>query len=423
MKKLLRKFVLAQLKGFAKRRLKNFKGKTVAVTGSVGKTSTKDAIFAVLNSQYSVMRNNKSMNSEFGLLLTILDIESGFSSALKWSWLLALAWLHSFSKIHSDVLLFELGVDKKGDMDYLLSIIKPDIAVFTNVAPVHMDEGQFSTLEDIYNEKRKLVDALAEKGVAILNMDNEFTAELARKIKKKTIGYGLSKEGDYYATNISETLEGIHFILHNDGKKYEVSSKILGKYHAQVFMPAVICGQLIGMPIEQAIEALGRYELPPGRMSLIPGIEETTMIDSSYNSSPEALKEALKSLRDLGEKSRRVAVLGNMNELGQHSQILHERVGALIPDCADLLITIGSDAKFFASEAIEKGMDEKQVHTFNNTPEAIEFFKEEIKKGDLILVKGSQNRVRLERFVKEFMANPEDAKKVLVRQEKVWSKI
>lgn len=423
MKKILKKFVLAQLKRMARRRLRKFDGKIIAVTGSVGKTSTKDAIFTVLNTKLRVKRSKKSMNSEFGLLLTVLDVESGFSSAIKWSWLLFLAWTHSFSKIHSDVLLLELGVDKPGDMDYLLSVVRPDIAVFTNVAPVHMENDQFSSLVEIYNEKKKLVEALGKDGVAILNSDNEFTGELAKKYKGKKISYGLGQEADYRATGLKESLAGIEFLLNHDGSRKKVSCSVLGQYHAMSLIPAIVCAELMGMDKEEAIEACKRFCLPPGRLNLIDGAQESIIIDSSYNSSPEALKEALKTLKALGEKRRRVAVLGNMNELGQHSEILHQRVGNVAADCADLLVTVGGLAKKIAEAAIEKGFDEKKTHSFGSTPEAIAFFEKELKKGDLILVKGSQNRVRLERFVKAFMAHPEDAKEVLVRQEKVWSKI
>src|SRR3989339_1515423 len=217
MKKLLKKLILFILKRLAKRRMKKFTGKVIAITGSVGKTSTKEAIFAVLNSQFKVSRSQKSMNSEFGLILTILGIESGYSSAYKWTILLFKAFYNSFLKDHSEVLILEYGVDKKGDMDFLLSIVRPDIAVLTNVFPVHMNDDQFKTLDDIYNEKRKLVDGLKEHGVAILNIDNEYCAELAKKRgKKSTITYGKAENADFRATSVQIGRDGLNFILHYD---------------------------------------------------------------------------------------------------------------------------------------------------------------------------------------------------------------
>ncbi len=423
MKKFFRKIVLALLKFMAKKRMKKFKGKIIAVTGSVGKTSTKDAIFCVLNRQFKVKRSKKSLNTEFGLLLTILDIDTGYSSFVKWFWLLLKAFLHSLTKDYSEILLLEFGVDKPGDMNFLLSIAKPDIAIFTNVFPVHLEENQFSDIQDIFKEKRKLIDSLENKGTAILNIDNDLIKILTKsRNKNKTFTYGSSKEADFWASQIKTSLEGTSFILHHDMKRYDVLLPVLGKFQASVTLPAIICGHLMEIPIELCIEALSSFSLPPGRMNIISGLEESIILDSSYNSSPFALKKALFLLKELGEKKRKVAVLGDMNELGEKSQYLHEKIGEIIPDCVDILLTVGSCAKIIAKKAEEKGLSPKNIFTFNSAKAASDFFKENIKKNDLILVKGSQNNVRLENFIKNLMTEPEKAKELLVRQEKFWKK-
>lgn len=421
MKAFLKKFVLWVLKRMAVYRLKKYKGKVIAVTGSVGKTSTKEAIYSVLNSQFKVKRNKKSMNTEFGLLLTILDIESGFSSATKWTWYLIKGAFNSCFKDYSEVMLLEMGVDKPGDMDFLTSVVTPDIVVLTNIFHTHLADGQFKDLQDIFEEKSKLVKSLKEGGIAILNMDNPFTANLARgRGKKETITFGRDKDADFWASNIKQSIEGTSFILHHKEERYGVDAKVLGSYQISVILPAIICGKLMGMPLEDAVKAIGNYSLPPGRMSIIPAINEATILDSSYNSSPAALKETLKLLKEIGTEHRRIAVLGSMNELGADSKELHEEIGEFVPTCADILLTVGEDAKYIAEKAKEKGLDTKSVFSFDNADEAAEFFKEKIKKWDLILVKGSQNNIRLERFVKALMKNQEDAKDLLVRQEKVW---
>lgn len=421
MKGVAKKLVLRLLKSMAKSRMKRFKGKVIGVTGSIGKTSTKEAIYTVLNSRYKVRKNKKSMNSEFGLLLTILDIESGFSSATKWSWYLLKGLWHSLARDHSEILLLEMGVDAPGDMDFLLSVVKPDIAVLTGVTHTHLDEGQFADPDSVFAEKRKLVDALKENGKAVLGMDNEYCVKLAKELKKREmIGYGTSREDDFWASQIKQSLEGMEFILHHEAKRYDVKVPILGKYQVQVLMPAIICGTLMGIEIEDCCEALKRFELPPGRMSVIPAIEGATMLDSSYNSSPLALEAALELLKALGEKHRKIAVLGNMNELGNHAAELHEKVGEKVPGAVDILLTVGSNAGLIAEAARAKGFDGKNIFKFGSANEAADFFKDKIRKGDLILVKGSQNKVRLERFVKELMATPERAKDLLVRQERMW---
>lgn len=421
MKSIAKKIVLKLLKSMARRRLKKFRGKIIAVTGSVGKTSTKEAIYSVLNTQFKVRRNKKSMNSEFGLLLTILEIESGFSSATKWSWYLMKGFFHSLFRDHSEILLLELGVDKPDDMDFLTSIVKPDVAIITNVHHAHMAEGQFASVDEVFEEKSKLVKAMKEHGRAILNIDNDYLADLTKKLgKKRCVTFGKDKDADFWASQIKLSLDGTTFILHHDNKRYDVKIRPIGQFQVYVVLPAIICGNMFNMHIEHILAALERFGTPPGRMSVIPAINQAAILDSTYNCSPAALTEALHALRELGEKNRKVAVIGNMNELGKFSKELHEEVGKVAAQCADLLLTVGNEAAQVAASAQSEGMEVKNIFKFKNALEAAEFFKDEIKKGDLILVKGSQNNVRLERFVKALMEHPADAKELLVRQEKDW---
>lgn len=424
MKRFFKKIVLNLLRTMAGHRLKRFRGKIIGVTGSVGKSSTKEAIYTVLNTQFKVKKNKKNMNSDFGLLLTILDIESGFSSATKWSWFLFKGFFNCLMRDHSEVLLLEFGIDKPGDMDFLVSVVKPHVAVITGISPVHMDEGQFETLDDVFKEKIKLVEALRDHGIAVLNADNDLVAGFAKKRGRKgTITFGNTREADFWVSQTTQSLEGLDFILHHDNKRYNTHSPVIGDYQTYAIVPAIICATIMGMPIESAIKAIEKYALPPGRMSVIPAINEAVILDSSYNASPEAVKKALETLAAVAGNRRKIAVLGNMNELGKHSQIMHEMIGEIVPASADVLVTVGDLAVTIAEKAKEKGMNEKNIFTFKTSMEAAGFLSDKIKKTDVILVKGSQNNVRLERFVKALMANPEQARDLLVRQEPVWGKV
>lgn len=404
----------------AKRRLKKFRGKIIGVTGSVGKTSTKDAIYTVLNSRFRVKRTKKNMNFDLGMLLTILDIDSGFSSATKWSWYILKAFFHSLFRDHTEILILEYGIERKGGMDFLTSVAKPDIAVITHISPVHLDEGQFKDVEEILEEKTKLAKSMREHGIAVLNIDNEWLASYAKKRGRKgTITYGKDKEADFWASQVKQSLEGLEFILHHDHKRYDVKANVIGEYQVYTILPAIICGTLMGIAIEDCIAAASRYVLPPGRMSVIPGIEGSVILDSSYNSSPEAMKEALKTLGAMAGERRKIAVIGNMNQLGGQSKVLHKMIGELVPEYADILLTVGAEAAVVAAAAKEKGMDESNVFCFKTSLDAADFLKSKIKKGDMILAKGSQDNVRMENLVKALMENPEDANKLLVRQEKI----
>ncbi|MFA6305481.1 MAG: UDP-N-acetylmuramoyl-tripeptide--D-alanyl-D-alanine ligase [Candidatus Gracilibacteria bacterium] len=435
MKKFFKEIVLFILKRLAIDRMKKFTGKVIAVTGSAGKTSTKDAIFTVLNTQFKVRRNEKSMNSEFGLLLTILDIPSGYSSALTWSWLLLKAAFNSLFKDHSEILLLEYGVDKPKDMDFLTSVARPDIAIMTNIYPVHLDENQFKNVEEILQEKSKIAHALKEGGKLILNIDNPLLYDFVKNWEKKgVVTFGKNEEADYLLSSAKTSLGGVSFMITHHDIKMQVSAPIVGNYQCYVLTPAIICADLFGVPLQNALNTLTKFRLPPGRMNVIDGINGSTILDGSYNASPEVVKEALKVLRDVAKEAdsglkkgetphRRIAVLGNMNELGDDARTLHEMVGAEVKESADVLITVGGNAKLIGEIALGKGMDENSVFYFATALEAADFFKKKIQEGDIILVKGSQNNVRLEKFVKEIMVSPEDAKKLLVRQEKVWEKL
>jgi UDP-N-acetylmuramoyl-tripeptide--D-alanyl-D-alanine ligase len=425
MKNFFKKIVLFLLKKFAKRRLKKFKGKVICVTGSVGKTSTKEAIYAVLNTKFRVIKNYGSMNTEFGLPLTILHLRSGFKSAMKWSYLVLKGFFKSFRKMYSEVLVVEMGVDTPGDMDVLLSIVKPDIAVMGPVSPAHLEEGQFKDLDEVFEEKAKLVKALREDGIAILTADDDRVVKLKKgRPASKTLTYGFETDSDFKATGVEESIEGVTFNLTTEGRRVEVEIPVLGKYHANVVLPAIVCGLLMGMELPETVEALKRFQLPPGRLNLIEGAKEGAMlIDSSYNSSPKSCIEALKTLSELKARrsGRKIAILGTMNELGEDAERLHKEVGKHIPDSCDILVTVGKAAEVFADTAEEKGM--KKVFRFKNVTELIDNFKDKVQEDDIVLVKGSQNNVRLERFVKEVMKFPERAGELLVRQSKDWQKI
>lgn len=420
MKTLLRKIVLKKLEILARIKLRRMNAKVIGVTGSVGKTTCKDAIYDVLSKKYRVLKNKKSFNSEFGLPLTILHQDSGFGSAKDWVKILWKGFLRTFFvKDEYDYIILEMGVDKPGDMDFLTSLAKPNIAVITAIKPAHLGDSQFNDIDEIFMEKSKICNG-AE--ICLINHDDKYISTIK---KDNVCSYGKKNHTDYRVVNFEQTEEGIEFDVQNNGNSYQFYASLFGEYWTESLMPAIIIGFIESIGVKDIVDAISKFKLPPGRLSLIEGVKESLILDSSYNASSEAVKESLKVLDFFGKsrEKRRVFIFGNMNELGKYSKELHEEVGAEIPKYCDMLLTVGDDVRYGASAANKHGMDSSNIKSFPSAKAAAKYYKEIMNFGDIVLVKGSQNKVRLEIFVKALMKHPEKAKELLVRQGENWHNI
>lgn len=421
MKSLFRWSILTIMKRLARLRLRLHHPFTIGVTGSVGKTSTKAAIATVLGQKYKVTASTGGYNSEFGITLTILEEKSGFSSAKKWAGVIwrSLKKILQRKPLDAEILVLEMGADKPGDINRLAQLAGLNIAVLTNIKEVHMAEGQFADREAIFQEKTSILNGLSEDGWLIVNYDDLYLRRLIQaNLPMKVITYGTDHRADLRARAIQQTPTGITFTLLYDDKETQINVPILGKHQIYVVLPAIACGFLKGMKIHDIAMALAAYRLPQGRMNPIEGIRGSMIIDSSYNASPETMRAALEVLKEM--PGRRIAVLGTMNELGANADKEHWRLGRIVPGCADFLVTVGDRAALASSEALKNGV---QTAHFLDSISAAEFLSREIREGDVILVKGSQNAVRLERLVKAIMRDPERAKELLVRQDDEWEKI
>lgn len=402
-------------------KLKRTKPTVIGITGSFGKTTTKEAVYEVLKRKWRVYRNLQSLNTEIGLLLAVLEQPSGFSSPFKWLKILFNACVNALIGRKYDFWVLEYGADKPGDIKHLVSIVKPHVGIITHISCVHSDNNQFKNKEDVFEEKKRLVTCLGREGIAILNANDEFLKKLNGKLDAQTFWF--NQKSGIYADDLKNTHTGFSAIINREKQKIRAHFPVLGTFHIASFLPALLCGVLHGISLAEGIHALQNFKLPPGRMSIIPAKYGALILDSSYNASPETVKNALEVLKDFPAK-RRIAVLGNMNELGNYAEKAHCEVAESIGNWLDMLVTVGDMAKVAAETALKNGFPAARIKILSSAREAGEFLmKNGITEGDVILFKGSQNKVRLERAVKILMAHPQDAKTLLCRQEPAWKNI
>ncbi len=402
-----------------------YKPLVIGVTGSVGKTSAKEAIFAVLTTKYRVRRNEKNYNNEIGIPLTILGMETGGNSLCKWAANM-LHWLYmvTFPTKYPEVLILEFGVDRPGDMQYLTSFIKPNIAVVTNVSSSHIEF--FKTLEGIAKEKKGLVDVLGEGEYAILNADDERVIKMGEKSKAKIISYGFSEESKVQASNVSFNYdernrpEGLSFRLSYDGKTLPIRLKnVLAPHQVNAALAGISVGIGIKINLVEAAQGLEKLALPLGRLNIIEGIKNSIIIDDTYNASPVSTVAALDVLKKL-RASRKVAVLGDMLELGEETEKGHRSVAkAALESGASLILLVGKRMKFAEDELKARRSGEFQFECFESSVDAGVRLRELMAPGDLVLVKGSQG-MRMEKVVEQVIADPLLSEEKICRQNKEW---
>jgi UDP-N-acetylmuramoyl-tripeptide--D-alanyl-D-alanine ligase len=422
-KKLL--FLMKVLRGMAFLVLKKYNPKIVSITGSVGKTSTKEAVFSVLAGKFRVRKNEKNYNNEIGVPLTIIGVESGKKSLGKWAKIFGKWFLLMIFPIeYPEILILEMGADHPGDIDYLTGFVDSKIGIITEIGPTHIEF--FKSLEGIVKEKSILLKKLDEKALAIINVDNQHLAKLKNQLKSQVITFGFSEEATMRATDISfiysenDLIEGISFKLNYGGSSVPVRLRnVLAKHQVYVALVAAAVGIEFGLNLVEISELLANFSSPCGRCKLIGGIKNSSIIDDTYNSSPSAALAAMEILQNI-KAARRIVVMGDMLELGEETEADHREIGRKIfLDKIDLFFAFGKRMKFAVEELEKHAFPKENVFYFENQEALGRKLQETIKEGDLILVKGSQG-MRMEKIVEEVMAEPMRAEDLLCRQSKDW---
>lgn len=341
--------------------------RVVGITGSIGKTSTKEVVASVLGQRFPTIKSEGNLNNEIGLPLTLLRLTSAHRRAV-----------------------LEMGMYTVGDIAMLCRLAQPHIGVVTNVGPVHL--ARAGSMERIAQGKAELVQALPPDGVAILNRDDSIVTAMAAKTQAQVFTFGLDPAADVWASEVtSEGLEGIRFRLHYQDEVLQVRVPLLGRHSVHTALGAVAVGLVEGLTWEEIIAGLQDVQAQL-RLVLAPGIQGTTLLDDTYSASPAATLAALNLLADLPVPSgaRRLAVLGDMLELGDYSETGHRKVGQRAADVVDVLVTVGPMAHWIAEEAVIGGMAPVAVLAVDQNAAAVEALQPIVREGDLILIKGSR---------------------------------
>ncbi len=352
---------LASLQALAKARLAHCGTKVVGITGSVGKTSTKDAIASVLGVRYDVLKSLGNFNTEIGLPLTLLDLTERHQRAV-----------------------LEMGMYGPGDIAALCRIATPAIGVVTNIGPTHLE--RLSTMENITSAKAELVESLPSDGIAVLNADDFRVLSLRRRTRARCLTYGLNSAADCRAENIQGNgLLGISFDLVWQDKKSRIDTPLLGKHSAYTALSAAAVGLADGLSEEQVAQGLREHQ-EAGRVRIRKAKDGATILDDTYNASPASVRAALELLAEM--PGRKIAVLGDMLELGAYETEGHQEVGETAATVLDTLITIGARAKVISETARAKGLSD--VRHVNTKGDAVDFLRDLLADNVYILVKGSR---------------------------------
>lgn len=347
----------------------------VGITGSVGKSTTKELVADVLSGCFRTIKNQGNLNNEIGLPLTLLKISQSTEYAIT-----------------------EMGFYQAGDIKLLCELAKPQIGIITNIGMVHASRA--GSLEAIAEGKSELIQALppAPEGVAILNFDDPFVKPMAQLTKARVFYYGLDPQADLWADRIeSRGLDGISFRAHYQGDSFNLNIPLIGKHSVHTSLRAIAAGLAVDMGWDDIIHGL-QHSRSQLRLVAVHTEQGALMLDDTYNASPESTLAALNLLSEI--PGRKVAVLGSMFELGQYEKHGHEMVGIRAAQIADRLITLGEAGKMIADAALQAGMQPKAIESYENTEQVVASLRSFLREGDVVLVKGSHG-LRMDRIVSD----------------------
>ena len=427
MKVVFKKIIVYILRIESRLVLLKYKQQIIAITGSVGKTSTKDAIYAVLSKVSHVRKSEKSYNSEIGLSLTILGVPNGWNNPLLWfKNIFKGLWLFLIPHQYPKWLVLEVGISHPDDMRRIASWLRTDVVIITAIGktPAHIEF--FNSRKNLIEEKSKLLKTLKQDSLLILNADDEDVLQMKINSKHRTITYGFKEGADVLGSGDSIFYDdgglpkGVVFRIDEGGTSLPVMIEgVFGRNHVYASLASLALSFGLKFNMINAIDALRNYDVLPGRMRLLEGINSSLIIDDTYSSSPIACESALRTLGEVKTLGRKIAILGDMLELGKHTEEAHKNIGGIAKENCDALIVVGPRAQAIKEGALLAGMNSANIFEFLDSQKAGEFAKTFAQKKDLVLIKGSQG-MRMERVVEAMLLDKKNKDKLMVRQEKEW---
>lgn len=376
--------------------LRKYHPQVIGVTGSNGKTTAKEAIAKVLEGDFAVFKNHANYNDRYGLPIALGRLTS-----------------------QAQVAVLEMACDSFHEIEELAQMTFPRIGVVMSVAGAHLEF--LGSLENIAQEKGKLVEALPPDGRAILNYDDPRVLAMADRTMAQIITFGTDQDADIRARDIVVSPQGTRFFVHTPQGDTEVNLRLLGRQSIYPALAAIAVAILYEVPVEAAARKLAALEPVLGRLKPLPGINGSLLIDDSYSANPASCLSALDFLAQISN-GQKIAVLGDMTQLGAYEEEGHREVGKRAAQVLDFLVTKGERARIIAHQALRSGMREDQVFVAYTAEDAFRAVAERAGPGDIILVKGSME-ARMERVAEMLLADPATAEKVLVRQDAAWKKI
>ncbi len=385
------------LREYATHILKKYRPKVVGITGSNGKTTSKEATAAVLGVKYDVFKNYGSYNGRYGLPIALGDLQA-----------------------HHEIAVLEMASDSFGEIAELVRIAPPDVGVITTINQAHL--ARLGTLDNIALEKGRLIEALPFTGAAILNADDPRVAGMVPRTRGRILTFGLTAGADVRASDLCLSRDGMTFTVQFEGQTYQGRTPLLGRHQIYPLLVAITTGLVFDIPIEQSLTALATMPRVPGRMNPLRGKNGTLIIDDSFNASPEATQAAIDTLVELPGATK-VAILGDMPELGDVEVAAHQQIGEYVSTRVQRLVTKGELAQHIAETAQAGSLGKRAVDVTFTSEDAAASVADLLSPDTVILVKGGATS-RMERVVERLLVADDglNQRTQLVRQTAGWKK-